>query len=298
MNESVNYHIEGIIRSLEPKQYKEASPKILEDIVKWRGEKLEKAYDALKQIKDNSPEGSPLRAAAQEIETQQRDLQLILDTGAWNRVTDMKKALTTIDQQVERIRDHYEAKKQELESLQRERDKKLRTNKSITEADRQEVTKKEAELALLNLNLMNATRAVTHMREFSGAIERPMAILSSDPTIFEAQFGNLPEAKKAIERQRSKREFINPLVNWLAENGVVDLRQDEFARRGYRAGILSRPVNPGSSNFPAVHRSAVDTVIAAYRNRASTDIQRQQLLEMLKTLAPEEAQKLVDSKNK
>lgn len=42
MNESVNYHIEGIIRSLEPKQYKEASPKILEDIVKWRGEKLKK----------------------------------------------------------------------------------------------------------------------------------------------------------------------------------------------------------------------------------------------------------------
>jgi hypothetical protein len=293
VNESVHYHLEGILRSLDPKQYTKANPQLLTDIAKWRAEKLDKAYTALKQIRDNSPEGSAVKTAAQEIENQQRELQKILDSGAWNRVADMKKALTTIDQQVEKIREHYEAKKRELEPLQRERDRKLRTNKEISEAERRAVTEKEAELALLNFNLMDATRAVTHMREFSGAIERPTAILSSDSTVFEAQFGNLSEAKKAIEQQKSKREFVNPLIDFLAENGVVDLRPDEFGRPGIGTGLLSRPGTPGTSNFPNVHRAAVDTVVAAYRNQASTNIQRQQLLQVLETLAPEEAQKLV-----
>ncbi len=138
------------------------------------------------------------------------------------------------------------------------------------------------ELTLFSQRLLRATRSAAELREFSTPIEKAAAVLSGNVEEF-------PEAQKALESQRKTTKLTAAVLSWLKNNGIADLTPDRYGRPGYAAGFLE---SPGVSQFPAVHRAAVDTVLGAYAKRATTSIQKQQLLQILERLAPSEAVKL------
>ncbi len=297
LEESIDYHIEGLMRSFEAHQYKEASPEFIKEFTQWREKKVQASLKALKELQA-STQGTPVvNEPLKKIELNLLDLQKLLNEGAWNKVTELRKTIDEIDLQSEKIGSHIEKEREELAALEKRRMNKLRSGDVVTEAENKAIQDKDLKVTLLSQQLMEATRAMTHMKEFSGSIERSAAVLGQDPIgfkkLFETEGIDLSKAQKAIEEQRKRPDVKNSVIRWLSENGVADLTRDSSGQSGAGRGIVNSPVGKGAANFPVVHREAVDMVVKAYRAQSSNNsIEKQQLILVLEKLAPLEAVKL------
>jgi len=280
VSESVDYHVEGLLRSLEH-QYSSADPKTIEDIAKWRVGRLETSTKAVRELEGSVRGNQELETALKTIEEGQKRLNQLIIEGQWNRVQEIERITTDIVAANRKMQEHVETQRKAVSEVERVVEKKLTRGELLTESEK--ATQERAlELTLFSQRLLRATRSAAELREFSVPIEQAASVLSGNVEEF-------PEAQKALESQRKTTKLTAAVLSWLKNNGIADLTPDRYGRPGYAAGFLE---SPGVSQFPAVHRAAVDTVLGAYAKRATTSIQKQQLLQTLERLAPSEAVKL------